>query len=474
MLKPSARSLHLHRERLCRALILLLCCLWPLTLGGQIFRYQDEQGNWHFTDDPPERYETSIVPDIQTSRTAPEDARPGSDLTTRLQSAYNPITPIAYATLAVVSIKTNSGEGSGFFCSEKGHILTNKHVVRSQPTDDLTGSEPNLEEQAQRLQTIEANLEESRDRLRFMKQDLRGYEQLIADTGDDQTRSWAKDAHGRLSQRYRTERARISTLEKNVRTLKNDLRRSKQELGFKRRFANSEKRFEIVLKDGTELIATLVEVSDDQDLALLKLDGYRTPFLRLDPSELLSQGSRVFAIGNPLGMQDAVTSGVITRIASEHLLTDAQILPGSSGGPLIRETGEVIGINVSRKVAAGTSKYAAGFGKVIPIALAIEAFPTALASSGTRVLETAPTTHEGQIQSGNFGFERPEGIGASVGANLGSGQDASSHSAPVRLIIPDRDRILDNDIPAQDEPRSLDFPPEGSEVIPSGISLPQH
>jgi hypothetical protein len=312
-------------------LVVLLWYLWPAVLAGQIYQYQDEFGNWNFTDDPPEEYESSIVPDIATSYNSSRNRDPDHDLVTRLESAYEPSTPIAYATLAVVSIRTDSVEGSGFFCSDDGHILTSKHVVRPEASEGLAGRQRELAEREQKLKAIDGDLKESRDQLRLMNQDLEGYEGLIADTRDAETRAWAEDAHARLSQRYRSEKGKISAMEKSVRTLGSDLRRTSRELGSAQGFAMSETRFEIILKDGTELVADLLEVSDDQDLALLKLDGYRTPFLNMDPSQQLSQGVRVFAIGNPLGMQDAVTSGVVTQITPEYLLTDTQILPGSSG-----------------------------------------------------------------------------------------------------------------------------------------------
>jgi S1-C subfamily serine protease len=246
-------------------------------------------------------------------------------------------------------------------------------------------------------------------------------------------------------------------------------------------------RFDLVLKDGTELVARLLDTSDNQDLALLKVDGYRTPFLRLDPSKALSQGTRVFAIGSPLGMQDTVTSGVLTRVAPEHLLTDAQILPGSSGGPLIRESGEVIGINSARKVAAGASMYAAGFGKAIPIALAVREFPDVTGSAWIESVGRGGSGASGRGGEEGFGSgptggldpsgveifvpDRALNIGLGGTGSFGSRQDGAFRSAPVRLILPDE--AGDSGVEASTEPaaRSLDFPPEGG-GIPPGISWP--
>ena len=512
-------------------LLAALCSVWPAMAPGDIFRFQDDQGNWHFTDAPSERYESSVVPGITTSKSAPQPSAPTDDLADRLRSTFEPITPIAYATLAVVSIKTASGEASGFFCSEQGYILTNKHVVRPDTAGTEEARKDSIQDQSAQLSTLTKSLDQARDQVRLMDRDLKGYADLIENARENDTRSWAKDAHQRLSQRYRAERGRISIMDRDVRALKSELRSAQQELSYHHRFAAAKDHFDIVLKDGTELVASLVDTSDTQDLALLKLDGYRTPFLKLASAGSLSQGIRVFAIGNPLGLQDTVTSGVVTQIAPEHLLTDAQILPGSSGGPLILESGEVIGINVSRRVAAGTSKYSAGFGKAIPSALALKEFPDAIESVGSEPSNTGQAQVPGSDQSwtlvpdgaGGFDARRTEapspgetwsfgpddpgnpgvgqtatpeterswtfgpegamksgsgqlpplrsdpagGIRADQAAVTGSPRDRVSDSEPVRLIIPGGDVAAGQS--AEPEPRSLDFPPEGG-GIPSGIT----
>ena len=84
---------------------------------------------------------------------------------------------------------------------------------------------------------------------------------------------------------------------------------------------------------------------------------------------------RVFAIGSPLGLRDAVTSGVITRVEDDYIVTDATILPGSSGGPLLTESGELIGIN-TLKVAETIS--AEGFGAAIPMSTIKKEFGNAM------------------------------------------------------------------------------------------------
>ena len=119
------------------------------------------------------------------------------------------------------------------------------------------------------------------------------------------------------------------------------------------------------LKNGTKLSARLVKDSKQHDLALLKLDGYVTPFLNVASNTKNRQGAQVYAIGSPLGMKDFVTSGIITGVSSGKIVTDSQILPGNSGGPLVDPDGNVIGVND-------------GFGLSVPINIVLKEFAAEL------------------------------------------------------------------------------------------------
>ena len=136
---------------------LLLCGWWSVS-GAEIYRYQDAQGGWHFTDDPPPGIEAERILDI--TETAKPAARESSiDLSAQLQGAYDPITPIARATLAVVTVKSAVGQASGFFCSEEGHILTNRHVVRPAETGELEERDQGLQGKEADLRTLEQQSE---------------------------------------------------------------------------------------------------------------------------------------------------------------------------------------------------------------------------------------------------------------------------------------------------------------------------
>ena len=80
----------------------------------------------------------------------------------------------------------------------------------------------------------------------------------------------------------------------------------------------------------------------------------------------------MYAIGSPLGVRDSVSRGVVAGLKREVVLTDATILPGNSGGPLISEEGLVVGVNTAKLAQSASSQ---GIGLAIRIDVAFEQFP---------------------------------------------------------------------------------------------------
>ena len=134
--------------------------------------------------------------------------------------------------------------------------------------------------------------------------------------------------------------------------------------------ASNQPDLQICLLDRTLLSASIVAISDRHDLALLKLYGYKTPFIELEDISQVAQGDRLFAVGNPLNFAHSVTSGVFSAHRGNLIQTTAQINPGNSGGPLITEGGKVIGINTSKIVRQDVE----GICFAIPINLVLEEF----------------------------------------------------------------------------------------------------
>lgn len=129
----------------------------------------------------------------------------------------------------------------------------------------------------------------------------------------------------------------------------------------------------ITLKDGRSLDGRVIGVDPLTDIAVVKIQAKNLPAVKLGDSQNLVPGQWAIAIGNPLGLDNTVTVGIISAIGRSSsqvgvpdkrvnfIQTDAAINPGNSGGPLLNDRGEVIGINTA--IRAG----AQGLGFAIPI-----------------------------------------------------------------------------------------------------------
>ena len=105
----------------------------------------------------------------------------------------------------------------------------------------------------------------------------------------------------------------------------------------------------VTMNNGQNYTAKVIKrMGDNKDIALLKIEPKKNlKTVKLGNSEKIKVGEKVLAIGNPFGFNGTLTQGIISRIdyAKNRIQTDAAINPGSSGGPLLNEKGEIIGIN---------------------------------------------------------------------------------------------------------------------------------
>ncbi len=133
---------------------------------------------------------------------------------------------------------------------------------------------------------------------------------------------------------------------------------------------------EVMLNDGRSSRATVVGFDPETDLAVLRIDLKDLPVITLGDNRELRVGDVVLAIGNPLGVGQAVSMGIVSATGRKRLglntfenfiQTDAAINPGNSGGALINTHGELVGVNSAIFSRSGGSQ---GIGFAIPVNLA--------------------------------------------------------------------------------------------------------
>jgi S1-C subfamily serine protease len=135
--------------------------------------------------------------------------------------------------------------------------------------------------------------------------------------------------------------------------------------------------FTVTLNDQTTYAATLVGIAPNNDLAVLKIDAPREKLkpVAIGRSHDLKVGQFVMAIGNPFGLDQTLTTGIVSALGrtirapsnfpiEDVIQTDAAINPGNSGGPLLDSAGRLIGVNTQIASPSGSS---AGIGFAIPV-----------------------------------------------------------------------------------------------------------
>jgi serine protease DegQ len=133
---------------------------------------------------------------------------------------------------------------------------------------------------------------------------------------------------------------------------------------------------EVVLNDSRRSRAKVIGTDPDTDLAILKISLDRLPVITLGNSDALQVGDPVLAIGNPFGVGQTVTSGIVSALGRNQLgintfenfiQTDAAINPGNSGGALVDVSGHLMGINTAIYSRSGGNM---GIGFAIPVSTA--------------------------------------------------------------------------------------------------------
>ena len=208
----------------------------------------------------------------------------------------------------------------------------------------------------------------------------------------------------------------------------------------------------VVLFDRREFDAKLVSQDERYDLALLRIDtaGDKFPFIELRDSDSIEVGDVVLAIGNPFGLNQTVTSGIISALArsaggvndsSFFIQTDAAINPGNSGGALVSLDGRLIGINTAIYSQSGGS---VGIGFATPSN--IVARMVATGESGGRIvrpwLGISMQRVTADIAAG-FNLSRPAGLVVKEVYAEGPGEKAGFKRNDVIVAL--RDAAIDDE-----------------------------
>jgi Do/DeqQ family serine protease len=167
---------------------------------------------------------------------------------------------------------------------------------------------------------------------------------------------------------------------------------------------------EVILNDTRKAKAKIIGTDPETDLAILKIELDKLPVIVLGSSDTAQVGDPVLAIGNPFGVGQTVTSGIVSALGRNHLgintfenfiQTDAAINPGNSGGALVDTQGRLLGINTAIYSRSGGSM---GIGFAIPV------------STGKQVLESI--VRDGQVTRGWIGVE-PQDLSPELAETFG-------------------------------------------------------
>ncbi|WP_404342141.1 Do family serine endopeptidase [Vreelandella venusta] len=212
---------------------------------------------------------------------------------------------------------------------------------------------------------------------------------------------------------------------------------------------NGADQIQVALRDGRETLADVIGTDPESDLAVLRIDLEDLPVIELADSEEVAVGDVALAIGNPFGVGQTVTMGIISATGRSHLglnayedfiQTDAAINPGNSGGALVNPDGSLVGINTAIFSRSGGSQ---GIGFAIPANLA-HSILDELVTRGRVIrgwlgIEAQALSRE---LAASFGLRTPQGVIVAGVVSGGPAAQAGLQPGDVLLSI-DGQVILD-------------------------------
>jgi serine protease DegQ len=207
---------------------------------------------------------------------------------------------------------------------------------------------------------------------------------------------------------------------------------------------------QVALADGRTVPARVVGADPETDLAVLKIDAANLPAITFAHAESLKVGDWVLAVGNPFGVGQTVTAGIVSALGRTHLgintfenfiQTDAAINPGNSGGALVDAAGNLVGVNSAIYSRTGGSQ---GIGFAIPVSIARQVMEQIIKSGsvtrgwvGIEVQDLTPELAE------SFGLKNTEGA-LIAGVLKGGPADAGGIRPGDILLTVDGKHVTDS------------------------------
>lgn len=197
---------------------------------------------------------------------------------------------------------------------------------------------------------------------------------------------------------------------------------------------------EVALADGQTVPARVIGADPETDLAVLKIDADKLPAITFANPDSLKVGDWVLAVGNPFGVGQTVTAGIVSALGRTHLgintfenfiQTDAAINPGNSGGALVDAAGNLVGVNSAIYSRTGGSQ---GIGFAIPVSIARQVMEQIIKSGsvtrgwvGVEVQDLTPELAES--------FNLPDVEGALIAGVLKGGPADSGGVRPGDILL---------------------------------------
>ena len=207
----------------------------------------------------------------------------------------------------------------------------------------------------------------------------------------------------------------------------------------------------VVLNDNREFEARLVGSDSSTDLAVLKIDADNLPWLRYGDSDILQLGEWVLAVGNPFNLTSTVTAGIVSAKARDtrnlgnnraeysiesFIQTDAAVNPGNSGGALVNQKGELVGINTA--IASRTGSFA-GHSFAVPTTI-VRKVVEDLKEFGEvqrALLGVVITTVNADVAK-EYNLDKIEGVYVTDVSENGAAKEAGIKSGDVILAVGNR------------------------------------